>query len=1078
MKNITHRFINASAGTGKTFTIVKEVKQMVTEDEIPLDKLLIVTYTEKAVGELKERIREALSKSRISSEDAQIYTIHSFCQRVLQDYAVPAGQPSELELIDESELASFLDKWIRDELPEEEIEFLENRADLNKSINALKRDLSKAVEAWDSSIEIESSDKWTSDDTDKEYLKIFKKERIENLAARWQEEKKRRKVQTYNDMIRSVRDKIVPNNSGSYSTELARILQDKYKGAIIDEFQDTNRYQWEIFRELFFNDDHFLFVVGDPKQSIYSFQGADLNVYYEADKEFTKEQHSSLQDNWRSSEEMINACNDFFDGKFFKHAEDDTEEKTDNGFDTTFSGSSFPKLKFNKPVILCGKKLNPFWFYKPDNEEDTCDEFEFADFAVNRIIFCCSSIDGKHTNLQIPKLREKTKEDPDDYAKEKNNWSYSNVDYSDFAILARTSSELGAIESALRKNKVPYSRYKDRNLFNSMECQHWISLLSAIDADDFTGNNRAILSEALFTRFFGDEYGISLTNANSPDFDSPTYPLKNQIIVWHELAQRRNWAELFESIFEKTEIELRLSREKKYQSLSKFREIGMITLEMLYENACTLSDVIYELTKKMTQTPDEGDLVEKGTDKKCVRIMTIHASKGLEFPVVIPVAGFKGRNNRIPHVYSYYNNEKRVLSFSENGKKEYWKSQQKELRRLFYVAYTRARYLMIIPRYPEPKTNPEDMQFLRDAVSAYFEKHKDEECFCLNEHIYDDYRYESKVLPIKNQEVKSITGSITDTVSLLTSKHSYSSLAPKDKKKKDDDSKTTKGNEENRTNKDEGDNDSEDEELIIHGNTSIDDPNPLSPDYPKGPKAGNAVHTVFELSDFVKYGEMESYEQLNIYPSFIDLVYESFHKESYKIDEEDSKSIRKQTASYVWNTLNANLPLIIGSRKNTDNCFKLKTIGLKDKLAETEFHLNSEKDSDVIRHYCMGFMDLLFKRVVDGKEIFSIADWKTDTKFEGEQINYSKPEIVEAVVDSEYRIQRTLYSYCLIKWLFQFGKYGNSLKDVFDNHFGGIYYVMIRGCKENTTEGIYAHTWESWGDLESEFKGIVKDQMK
>ena len=223
---------------------------------------------------------------------------------------------------------------------------------------------------------------------------------------------------------------------------------------------------------------------------------------------------------------------------------------------------------------------------------------------------------------------------------------------------------------------------------------------------------------------------------------------------------------------------------------------------------------------------------------------------------------------------------------------------------------------------------------------------------------------------------------------------------------------------------------------------------------------------------------MESYEQLNIDPSFIDLVYESFHKESYKIDEEDSKSIRKQTASYVWNTLNANLPLIIGSRKNTDNCFKLKTIGLKDKLAETEFHLNSEKDSDVIRHYCMGFMDLLFKRVVDGKEIFSIADWKTDTKFEGEQINYSKPEIVEAVVDSEYRIQRTLYSYCLIKWLFQFGKYGNSLKDVFDNHFGGIYYVMIRGCKENTTEGIYAHTWESWGDLESEFKGIVKDQMK
>lgn len=1076
--SIDNRFIIASAGTGKTFTIVKNVCEMVIgegeykNNKIALDQILIVTYTEKAVGELKERIRTALAKNNTSSDDAQIYTIHSFCQRVLQDYAIPAGQPSELDLIDESEIGSFIDKWIRDELPEEGKEFLENRDDIGKTLKDLKRDLTKAIESWNSSIEVEHDSKWTDKKDDKDYLNFLSEERISRLSAQWHQQKKQRKVQSYNDMIRSVRDKVVPDNPELYSAELVQFLRGKFKGAIIDEFQDTNRFQWDIFRELFFNDDdHFLFVVGDPKQSIYSFQGADLNVYDEAQSAYIgyartrgieKEKVIKILDkNWRSSKEMIDACNDLFRSDFFK----------DSGI--SFDDSDFPEgKKFNLPVKLCGKELKPFWFYKPDDETAICDEYEFADFVVKRIQFCCFSNNGNETNLQIPILIDENA----DTSKEEN-WITRDVNYSDFAILARKVSEMVAIEAALRKNNIPYVRYKDKNLFNSLECQHWISLLSAIDADDFTGHNRAILSEALFTVFFGEGCGITLKNAGSPDFDSPSNPFRSIVISWHELAAKRKWAELIESIFDETGLERRLALKGKLQSLTKFRQIGMIVLELLYENACTLSDVIHELTKKMTQTPDEGDLVEKGTDRDCVHIMTIHASKGLEFPVVIPVSGFKGRNNQIPQVFTYYDEGKKILSFSENGKREYWKLQQKELRRLFYVAYTRARYLIIIPRYPVPGKNADDTDFIRNAIKEFFRNHKDEDDFCINEQIYDDNCNQSEPLLIKSPERTPIDGLITETKSLLTSKHSYSSLAPKDKKKKDDDSKTIEGNDESRTDKDEGQNDPEGVEQNNSEDTSIN-PNPLSPDYPKGSKAGNAVHTVFELSDFVKYGEMESYEQLNADSSFKDLVYESFHKESYNIDEEDSKSIRKQTASYVWNTLNANLPLIIGNRKNTDNCFKLKTIGLKDKLAETEFHLNSEKDDDVIRHYCMGFMDLLFKRVVDGKEIFSIADWKTDTKFEGEQINYSIPEIVKAVVDSEYRIQRTLYTYCLIKWLFQFRKYGNSLKDVFDNHFGGIYYVMIRGCKENTTEGIYAHTWKSWEDLENEFKGIVKDQMK
>ena len=91
---LENSFIKASAGTGKTYTIVNDVTEMVGTGYIPLEKILIVTYTEKAVGELKERIRDALGKKGLDSDDAQIFTIHSFCQRVLEDYAILAGQPS------------------------------------------------------------------------------------------------------------------------------------------------------------------------------------------------------------------------------------------------------------------------------------------------------------------------------------------------------------------------------------------------------------------------------------------------------------------------------------------------------------------------------------------------------------------------------------------------------------------------------------------------------------------------------------------------------------------------------------------------------------------------------------------------------------------------------------------------------------------------------------------------------------------------------------------------------------------------------------------------------------------------
>ena len=106
-------------------------------------------------------------------------------------------------------------------------------------------------------------------------------------------------------------------------------------------------------------------------------------------------------------------------------------------------------------------------------------------------------------------------------------------------------------------------------------------------------------------------------------------------------------------------------------------------------------------------------------------------------------------------------------------------------------------------------------------------------------------------------------------------------------------------------------------------------------------------------------------------------------------------------------------------------------------------------------------------------EYYSIVDWKSDT-LNDEFISYSNLESIKNHVDSLYSIQRVLYSYCLIKWIKQFKK-DLTEEEVFQKHFGGIYYIFLRGCIKDTSNGIYAQTWESWNDLENEFNKIVKE---
>ena len=573
-------YIQASAGTGKTYNIIELLKVLTKDtsdgEAISLKKILLVTYTEKAVGELKQRIRTKVPG--INVDDSEVYTIHSFCQKMIKEFCLSCNMPINLGVIDDNEIDSFVDRYIRDVISEDiykakkwksdfKVEdfrkylisavnryYLDTKYDevksvisfegekqivkdylsttsydelrtknlpsyeiiekLNTTTSALAKQLYDETVDWFNNERMSiltteiTAGKFTkvADKPFKEVAtfvcearvkknfdiaKHFGEKYFKDLYKDWILEKAKHQKQSFNDMIRYVREEVLKPSSN-----LLQKIREKYDYVIIDEFQDTNELQWDIFRTIFLDDEkHHIIVVGDKKQSIYSFQGADVFVYEKAIDIMGKKGASNeeLTKNFRASSEIITGTNELF---------------LTNGFIKDFTSSSYPdydaigKPKEKKEATFNNEKFKPIWIVEhvkasSDDEEDDkkkeeesyiLNEREYAKVVVSKILECCEYVDGK-TRLQITY---------NEGAENKRN-----VKFSDFTVLVKKRSELKPIMRELEKVGVPYSCYKDNTLFSGLECAQWIALLSAISAPDFTGKNRNLFKKALYTNFFG-----------------------------------------------------------------------------------------------------------------------------------------------------------------------------------------------------------------------------------------------------------------------------------------------------------------------------------------------------------------------------------------------------------------------------------------------------------------------------------------------------------------------------------------------------------------------------------------------
>lgn len=284
-----HHLIEASAGTGKTFAIEHLFSKLISAG-VPIEQILIVTFTKAATTELKSRLRANLEKTSVKADfdKARIFTIHGFCYRMLKTFAFQANISLDLKDPDTRDgsfakrriIFDFLRAHVDEDSykPEEILELLKKSGnDVHKLANQLMGLMEKRKQ-------------FEGNKT------LFR------LAQKCSEKFQKKEVFSPDDLLHKMKQCLE-------NRHFVELVQKSFRAVIIDEFQDTDPVQWEIFQTLFSNIET-LYLVGDPKQSIYRFRGADIHTYFKA-KDFIKN-HLCLDTNYRSDPLLIASLNRLF----------------------------------------------------------------------------------------------------------------------------------------------------------------------------------------------------------------------------------------------------------------------------------------------------------------------------------------------------------------------------------------------------------------------------------------------------------------------------------------------------------------------------------------------------------------------------------------------------------------------------------------------------------------------------------------------------------------------------------------------------------------------------------------------
>ena len=343
--------IEASAGTGKTWSLTRIVLRLVVEKGMPIGRILLVTFTKAATAELAARMKELLTAAlsavrgetdagefapflaawaaqgvtaetaakRLSAavdnyDDAAVYTIHSFCQRMLRDCVFSQGGNFDVTPGDTTPwVKQTVDEFLRREVRAAESNEVKRRLlageweTILKKLAVLPTQKSPDLRLKSDVVPAKKKKGVTDEDEATQIaLQAALKRFIAQAPKRFAGLKHEAGIEGFDDMLTAMEAALA-------NDDFAAVVRGRFDAVLIDEFQDTDSLQYSIFRRLFMTvPEHpgTLVFVGDPKQSIYSFRSSDVAVYNAAVKDVG---HTlQLTANWRSHPMLVAAVNAFF----------------------------------------------------------------------------------------------------------------------------------------------------------------------------------------------------------------------------------------------------------------------------------------------------------------------------------------------------------------------------------------------------------------------------------------------------------------------------------------------------------------------------------------------------------------------------------------------------------------------------------------------------------------------------------------------------------------------------------------------------------------------------------------------
>ncbi|MGD8763925.1 MAG: exodeoxyribonuclease V subunit beta, partial [Desulfobacteraceae bacterium] len=844
------------------------------------------------------------------------------------------------------------------------------------------------------------------------------------------ERKQRKNIHYFDDLLILVK-KALDAKDGNL---LAESVRKKFKAALVDEFQDTDDVQYDIFTKLFAIKDHLLFMIGDPKQAIYGFRGADIFSYMKAARNVTAK--FTLTKNWRSDPGLISAVNTIF-------------SNVDLPF--VFNEIPFERQKAGKSVTPERKKDDhPLIIWLLDSKNI---------YGEEKIINKADAVELIATAVAEEICRLITP-------------GSSHVARGDIAVLVRKNRQAQLIKQHLSVKGIPSVLYSTGNIFDSHEAMELEKILASISEPANIANLKAA--------FVMDMLGGSAEELVSVDQDHLWWERQlNRGQEYYRIWHQYGFIRMFRFFMANENVKERLlSFPDGERRLTNVLHLAEILHHASIEKNLGIAGLVKWLAKQ--RDPSSARLEEHQlrleSDENAVKIVTIHKSKGLEYPVVFCPFAWESAATVANEIIFHDIHQDMQLTYDigteSQAKHRVWAQREilAENLRLLYVAMTRAKHRCYLTWGRINTAETSAMAHLLHGSGVSIDDTQNDDFAGLLK-AYLIQKTEAELFEDLNRLVRRSKGSIKLLPLPTASERAYS--RPKEQAERLS-CRNFLGN------IDHSWKISSYSSLVSSQAADID-----LPDYDSHPAA--VSHSLLPLSDDVDLPGDRRFDSIFSFPAgaragiffhnlmeHIDFAVSSQTKikeiVALKLQEYGyEKEWQKTIYSVIVNVLKAGLP---PDRKE----FSLSEISQSHRINEMEFYFplnpikpqilqkvfkdesNGRLGSEYSRKlaklgfapgtgFMKGFIDMVFCH--QGK--FYLLDWKSNHL--GSTLENYTPDSLHAVMaENLYILQYHLYTLALYQLLRQ-------RKPNFDYEieFGGVFYIFFRGVMEtpNGTYGVF-----------------------